>query len=429
MMLPHQVVSQTETTANVRSLVELRHVSKQYRIYNRPIERLRDLLLPGAARFGNIVAALSDISLAVHPGECLGLIGANGSGKSSLLKLIVGTSNPTQGSVEVRGSVLAMLELGSGLNPDLTGRANIHAMAAMLGFPSGYAARREAEIVAFSGLKEFIDMPVRKYSSGMVLRLGFSLYSFLEPAILIIDEALAVGDADFQLKCFRRIDELTSHQERAAILVSHDMNAINRFCDRVIWLENGRIMASGEPEEVTRQYVMSSTHNAAVAAPQKEKSTSQFLPLSPAAIIYKSEICSISEVRIEDGEGKPISSVRQGQRFRIAYAVDFGLDASAPVFGIRIVNKRGEVVISTNTLLERLPVGGQAAGCRVELSWPIRGGLLPGDYFISCGVSRADALHDFSARYIDAFPLHIEGDAAAAGYFVLDGPPILRQRR
>lgn len=427
-MLAHPATSETQAASGMPALVELRHVTKQYRIYSRPAERLRDLLLPGTPRYGHPVTALNDVSLTVKPGECLGLIGANGSGKSSLLKLIVGTSRPTQGDVEVRGNVLAMLELGSGLNPDLTGRANIHAMATMLGFPPGYAASREADIIAFSGLNDFIDMPVRKYSSGMVLRLGFSLYSFLEPKVLIIDEALAVGDADFQLKCFRRIEELTNHQERAAILVSHDMNAINRFCDRVIWLEKGRVMASGEPEEVTRQYIMSSTRNAAEVAAPKDTSVSQFLPLSPSAIIYESPLCAISEVRIEDGDGSPMPVVRQGQRFRIAYAVVFGQDMAAPVFGIRIVNKRGDVVISTNSLLERLPMSNYAAGSRVELSWPIRGGLLPGDYFISCGVSRADALHDFAARYIDAFPLHIQGDAAAAGYFLLDGPPSLRVR-
>ncbi|MBP7065554.1 ABC transporter ATP-binding protein [Ferrovibrio sp.] len=427
-MLAHQDSAEAQAVPDMSALIDLQRVTKQYRIYNRPVERLRDILFPGSPRYGHTVTALSDVSLAVHPGECLGLIGANGSGKSSLLKLIVGTSRPTQGKVAVRGNVLAMLELGSGLNPDLTGRANIHAMATMLGFPPGYSASREADIVGFSGLNDFIDMPVRKYSSGMVLRLGFSLYSFLEPKVLIIDEALAVGDADFQLKCFRRIEELTNHQERAAILVSHDMNAINRFCDRVIWLEKGRVMASGEPEEVTRQYIMSSTRSAAVVEAPKKTAVSQFLPLSPAAIIYESPICAISEVRIEDGDGNPLPTLQQGQRFCIAYSVDFGQDMAAPVFGIRVVNKRGDVVISTNSLLERLPVGSQSAGSRAELSWPIRAGLLPGDYFISCGVSRADALHDFAARYIDAFPFHIHGDAATAGYFLLDGPPGFRVR-
>lgn len=427
-MLTHPANPETQPASGMPALVELRQVTKQYRIYSRPVERLRDLLFPGTPRHGHAVTALHDVSLAVHRGECLGLIGANGSGKSSLLKLIVGTSRPTQGAVEVRGNVLAMLELGSGLNPDLSGRANIHAMATMLGFPADYAASREADIVAFSGLNDFIDMPVRKYSSGMVLRLGFSLYSFLEPTVLIIDEALAVGDADFQLKCFRRIEELTSHKERAAILVSHDMNAINRFCDRVIWLDKGRVMASGEPEDVTRQYIMSSTRSATAVTVPKDTAVSQFLPLSSAAIIYESPACTLAEVRLEDGDGSPLPTVQQGQRFRIAYTVTFGQPIAAPIFGIRIVNKRGDVVISTNSLLERLPMRDYPAGSRVDLSWPIRGGLLPGDYFISCGVSRADALHDFATRYIDAFSLHIQGDAAAAGYVLLDGPPSLRVR-
>ncbi|MEL3888637.1 ABC transporter ATP-binding protein [Ferrovibrio sp. MS7] len=408
-------------------LVSAQDLSKRYRLFKRPRDRLLQMLLPLAAPRHSEIVALDGVNFTVMPGECLGLIGANGSGKSTLLKLLVGSTLPSGGRVSLKGTVLAILELGAGLNPDLTGRENIHAAASMFGFPAGYAAEREADIVEFCGIGDFIDIPARKYSSGMLTRIAFSIFSFLEPNILIIDEALAVGDADFQLKCFRRIEQLIGAKDRAVILVSHDMNAINRFCDRVIWLDKGRIAAEGEPADVTRAYVMSSTRQALpVAAPPPETPETQYLPLSESAIVYRSDACTIDGVWLENAEHKRVGTVGQGEAFDICYSVSFHAALADPVFGIRLVNKRGDVVLSTNTLFEQVRKVTPAIGMNLELRWAVRGGLLPGDYFITCGISRESNLHDFAARYIDAFPLKILGSSAAAGYVLLAAPPSIQ---
>jgi ABC-type polysaccharide/polyol phosphate transport system ATPase subunit len=403
-------------------LIEVKGLTKHYRLYARPRDRLADLLWPfGSPRYSD-VAALESIDFKVWPGECLGLIGANGSGKSTLLKLITGTLASSSGTISRRGTVLAMLELGSGLNPDLTGRENIHAMAAMHGLPPGYAASREKDIVAFCDIGDFIDRPVRKYSTGMGLRLGFSIFSFLEPDILIIDEALAVGDVDFQLKCYRRVEEMISDKRRAVIIVSHDLNAINRFCDRAIWLERGFVRGDGEPAEVTQAYVMASTKNA-VAAPKETALLASSLAVSRAAVVYHSELCAIEKVWIENAEGQGIAAARQGEAFHICYRVHFKATMEDPLYGMRLVNRRGDVVVSSNTLLEGLPSHPQHTGDSLDVRWPLPPSLLPGDYFISCGVSRRGAPHDFAARMIDAFAMRIQGDSAAAGYVLLAAPP------
>lgn len=411
-------------------LIVAKELTKDYRLFRRPRDRFLDMLMPSGKLRYTRVRALDNVSFSVRPGECLGLIGPNGSGKSTLLKLLVGSVAPSAGQIELKGSILAILELGAGLNPDLTGRENIHAVAALFGFPADYAHSREADIIAFCDIGGFIDLPVRKYSTGMLTRLGFSIFSFLEPDILIIDEVLAVGDADFQLKCFRRIEQLIGDRNRAVILVSHDMNAINRFCDRAIWLSEGRIAAEGDPGKVSRAYIMSSTRQAVEATPAAAASNESAgnLPLTQSAITYHSDICTITSAWIETGSGQRTVTVPQGEAFRICYSISFHEEMHDPVFGIRLVNKRGDVVVSTNSQFERMHIEPVSAGTELELHWPIPANLLPGDYFLSCGISHAANLHDFVVRYIDAFPVRILGKSAAAGYVMLAASPTIKLR-
>jgi ABC-type polysaccharide/polyol phosphate transport system ATPase subunit len=214
-------------------------------------------LARGRLRY-NSFFALSDVSFSVGRGEVLGIVGGNGAGKSTLLKVIAGILTPTSGELRVKGRVVPMLELGSGFDDDLTGRENIFLNGAILGYSEQFLRKRFDEIVEFSGLYDFLDVPVRNYSSGMVMRLAFSIASMVEPDVLIVDEILAVGDARFQEKSYTRMLELM-HKGTAVLLVSHDLGQIRRLCDRVLWLEGGRVRRLGDTQEVCDAYAKASS--------------------------------------------------------------------------------------------------------------------------------------------------------------------------
>ena len=241
-------------------MITLNRVGLCYRMPKDKIQSMKEYLVAlarGRLRY-NSFFALSDVSFSVGRGEVLGIVGSNGAGKSTLLKVIAGILTPTSGELSVKGRVVPMLELGSGFDDDLTGRENIFLNGAILGYSEQFLRERFDEIVEFSGLYDFLDVPVRNYSSGMVMRLAFSIASMVEPDVLIVDEILAVGDARFQEKSYTRMLELM-HRGTAVLLVSHDLGQIRRLCDRVLWLEGGRVRRLGDTQEVCDAYVKASS--------------------------------------------------------------------------------------------------------------------------------------------------------------------------
>lgn len=234
--------------------IEVSDLSKCYEIYNRPIDRLRQTLFRGRKNFYKEFWALKGVSFKINKGETVGIIGRNGSGKSTLLQMICGTLNPTSGSIETRGRVAALLELGAGFNSEFSGRENVLLNADILGFPREAMSERMQEIIAFSELKYFIDQPVKTYSSGMYARLAFSIAIHVDPDILIIDEALAVGDARFVAKCMRRIKDIQM-QGVTVLFVSHDVGSVRTLCERAIWLHQGRLVSQGDVFPVTGQFM------------------------------------------------------------------------------------------------------------------------------------------------------------------------------
>lgn len=230
-------------------------LSKAYRIYDRPLDRLLQMLPLRSQQHYRKFWALKDVSLAIRKGETVGIIGRNGSGKSTLLQLICGTATPSSGSVRRHGRIAALLELGSGFNPDFTGRENVYLNGAILGLSEAEIDERFAEITDFAGIGDFIDQPTKTYSSGMLVRLAFAVSVCVEPDILIVDEALAVGDAAFQFKCLDRLERMTE-RGMTLLFVSHDMSMVKRFCHRVLYLHAGEVRASGSPEEMAELYLL-----------------------------------------------------------------------------------------------------------------------------------------------------------------------------
>ena len=233
--------------------INVEHLSKCYHIYDQPRERLFQMLMRGRKQYFREFWALRDVSLTVNRGETVGIIGRNGSGKSTLLQMICGTVSPTAGVVGTRGRVAALLELGAGFNAEFTGRENVFLNAAILGFSRSEMEDRMEGVLAFSELGEFLDQPVKTYSSGMYARLAFSIAIHVDPEVLIVDEALAVGDARFVAKCMRRIKEI-KERGTSILFVSHDIGSVRTLCERAIWLDKGRLVEQGDVFPVTSRY-------------------------------------------------------------------------------------------------------------------------------------------------------------------------------
>ncbi|WP_091806743.1 ABC transporter ATP-binding protein [Burkholderia sp. WP9] len=247
MLMEMNQVGKPETTIQVTG------ASKRFDIYETPLDRLKHIVFPKRTGYSREFWALRDVSLSVTRGETVGIIGRNGSGKSTLLQIICGTLRPTQGDIAINGRVAALLELGAGFNLEFSGRENVYLNAAMLGMTADQIDRKFASIEQFAEIGDFIDQPVKTYSSGMYVRLAFAVAIHVDPAVLIIDEALAVGDARFQAKCFNKIKEL-KESGVTILFVSHDVGSVRTLCERAVWLDGGRVRMAGNAFAVTAQY-------------------------------------------------------------------------------------------------------------------------------------------------------------------------------
>ncbi len=241
-------------------MINVSNVSKVYKIYSNPADRLKQSLFSGRKKFYEEFWPVKNINFTIRKGEIVGLIGANGSGKSTLLQLICGVLAPSSGVISKQGRVAALLELGSGFNPEFSGLDNLWMNASLLGLSNEEIQNKYQEIVDFSGLGDFIHQPVKTYSSGMIVRLAFAISSFVNADILVVDEALAVGDAGFQAKCLERMERLMN-QGATVLLVTHDMQLVKRYCSRVIYLKQGEVAFDGEPEEATEIYLAETKEN------------------------------------------------------------------------------------------------------------------------------------------------------------------------
>ncbi len=361
-----------------------KNISKSYRLYRSPGDRLREALHPFKKKFHKDFQAVHDVSLSIPKGQTWGIIGLNGSGKSTLLKIICGILQPSSGSIEVSGRISALLELGSGFNPEFTGRQNVFFAGALAGFNREEMRERFEDIVAFADIAEFLDQPVKNYSSGMRLRLAFSVAIHVSPEILIVDEALAVGDVKFQHKCMNKI---RSFQGKSTILfVSHDLNAIVTLCDRVVWLHKGKIMDVGFPKEIIERYTQA-IHEGEKTDPSPEEQEKVPDKKDNSEDSFGSGEIEILECRLRSIERGEVESVFGGEKVACDLTVTFSKSIKEPIVGILIKNRLGVEIAGFNNdmIKETLPATESGAALRFSFhfSWPH---LTPGSYSISPAV-------------------------------------------
>jgi ABC-type polysaccharide/polyol phosphate transport system ATPase subunit len=378
------------------------HVSKTYRVRRERQRTLKETLLRQYAP-AKVLEALKDVSFAVEAGETFGIVGANGSGKSTLLKLIAGTSRPTTGTIEVNGRVSALLELGAGFHPDFTGRENVFLNASLLGLTRKDTDRLLPEIVDFSELGDFIDAPVKTYSSGMYMRLAFSVAAFVDPDVLLIDEILAVGDEYFQRKCYAKLNEFRA-RKKTICFVSHDLTAVERLCRRGLLLDHGVVRVDGDIKKVLDGY-----HELVEAQEQHALAGT-----APKGDRWGSGEVKIESVSLHSG-GDETHVVRTGEPFeiRLGYRSDDERDA---VFGITIYRDDGLSVYGTNTKNDGSSVRSRREG-RVSFCVD-RLALLPGQYELDVAVVSPE-LHPYD-YHSKRYTFRVTGDAGEMGTARLD---------
>jgi len=434
--------------------VRVQRVSKCYNVYENPTDRLLQALYPRAARVVKMAGArdtaqrllerrafrefwaLRDVDLEVRRGETVGIVGRNGSGKSTLLQMIAGTLSPTTGQIDVTGRVAALLELGSGFNPEFTGLENIRLNATVLGLtPSEIDARMDS-ILAFADIGEFVNRPIKTYSSGMIMRLAFAVQAQVEPDILIVDEALAVGDAKFQSKCFARLDVL-KESGTSILFVSHSTEQVVSHCDRAVLLHEGRVHETGRPKDVVHTYLdllfggsrgtqaaaSTSSQEAAPSSPPDvpETAGNRFSTrpgYNPYEYRWGDGAACIADYCVSGLQGSNTTVIRSGAKIALSFGISFLRDVQRPILGLTIKTKDGITVYGVNTEIATAPKLALSglAGTHARVTFDFDCRLGPGDYFVSVGIASRDGEdvvpHD---RRYDSIHLNVVG----TGFFGL----------
>ncbi|MEL1134478.1 ABC transporter ATP-binding protein [Desulfitobacterium sp. THU1] len=379
--------------------VSLKNVSKCYHIYDRPKDRLLQGLWRGNKQFYREFWALRGVSFDVRRGETIGIIGRNGSGKSTILQIIAGTLTPTDGSHATRGRVSALLELGSGFNPEFTGRENVIMSGAIMGLSKQEILQRMPLIEQFAEIGEFIDQPVKLYSSGMYVRLAFACAINVDPDILVIDEALAVGDLQFQLKCIEKMKSF-KRAGKTIVFVSHDVYTVRNFCDTAIWMKDGKVHLYDDVNTVTERYLDYMQYTGTTKEEPRD-----------VAVVKKSSILTIDNVMFLNENRNPQRDFYFAEPVTVQIDYTLHTPKEGIVGGVAIYDKQNTYVCGLNTKLDKQALPNQPGRYRLELSYQEMS-LLPGTYFVDVGFfedsaviqldykSRVKSFRIFSGEYI-----------------------------
>ncbi len=434
--------------------IQVTDVEKVYKLYDKPSDRLKEAFGIGRGKHHTVHRALKGINLTIRQGECVGIIGTNGSGKSTILKIITGVLNPSRGSVTVNGRISALLELGAGFNNEYNGIENIYLNGTMIGFTEKEIDEKLDSILEFADIGEYVYQPVKTYSSGMFVRLAFAVAINIDPEILIVDEALSVGDVFFQAKCYHKFEEF-KEMGKTIVFVSHDLSSVSKYCDRVVLLNQGTKLGEGSAKEMIDTYKQVLVGQYTPPEPDQERlvddeqlrraaagkkkdgedkasedtygeaaergsagPSAGRIAENPELLEYGSKKAVITEYEIRDNKGTVTSAILKGSKFTIHMKVQMMEELHAPIFAFTIKNVRGTEITGTNTMFEKAFLEPVKAGEVYAVDFTQEMNLQGGDYLLSLGVTGYEE-DDFTVyhRLYDVLNLTVISDKNTVGFY------------
>lgn len=404
--------------------ISVQGIKKKYKLYQKPFHRVLDALGIGGCKYKEH-EALKGIDFEINQGECVGIIGTNGSGKSTILKIITGVVNPTEGKVVVDGRISALLELGAGFNMEYNGIENIYLNGTMMGFSEEEITKKLDDILAFADIGDYVYQPVKTYSSGMFVRLAFAVAINIEPEILIVDEALSVGDVFFQAKCYHKFEEF-KQMGKTIVFVSHDLSSIQKYCDRVILLNKGEKLGEGIARDMidaykqvlVGQYQIAEEEESLLDDKDIQELAKQAAGHNPQLLEYGTKEAEIFDYYITDEKGVRTTAIVKGTPFTIHYKVRFMADKPAPIFTYKFKNAKGTEITGTNTMYEKAFLESVSAGDVKEVTFTQVMSLQGGEYLLSLGCTGFEG-DNFQAyhRLYDVLNITVISDKDTVGYY------------
>ncbi len=408
------------------NIIEVVNLKKVYKLYERNIHRLLEAVNFGRNSYYRDFYALNGVSFSVRKGSCTAIIGTNGSGKSTLLKIITGVLSQTDGECKVDGRISALLELGAGFNHEYTGIENIYLNGALMGISKNEMKERIPDIIEFADIGEFINQPVKNYSSGMFVRLAFAVAINVDPDILIVDEALSVGDAFFQLKCYKKFEDFIE-RGKTILFVTHDLNSVIRYCDYAVLLNKGKVVDKGAPKEIVDLYkksltTKSDTEDTAVVEDIDPTLWKSKLCTNPTAQEYGSKEAQIVDFGVFNKDNTLTATIEKNEKFTVRYKVAFNENVTDPIFAMTIKDVKGTEIAGTNTMFNDIVTGSFKKGDKIVVSFEQNMPLYGGPFFLSFAATHftADGSLQVYHRLYDVLSIDVLTDKNNVGFIDLD---------
>lgn len=423
-------VQEANVPAKKTPVIQVKDLVKVYKLYDKPKDRMKEALGFGKKQIHRQHYALNGINIEICQGETVGIIGTNGSGKSTILKIITGVLNPTSGQVTVNGRISALLELGAGFNMEYNGIENVYLNGTMMGFSEKEIKAKLPEILEFADIGDYVYQPVRTYSSGMFVRLAFAVAINIEPEILIVDEALSVGDVFFQAKCYHKFEEFKK-MGKTIVFVSHDLSSISKYCDRVLLLNQGTLLGEGSPKEMIDAYkrvlvgqyeLPESAHAEDLPEDSEPRHVGEAAEdINPDLLEYGTKQAEIQEFYLTDDRGVRTTAVLKGSSFTVHMRVRFHEHIPAPIFAFTIKNVLGTEITGTNTVIEKAFLESAEPGQVKDITFEQRMNLQGGEYLLSLGVTGYNG-DDFEVyhRLYDVLDITVVSDKNTVGYYDME---------
>ena len=412
-----------------KKVIQVKDLTKMYKLYDKPSDRLKEALGLTRKKLYKEHYALHDVNFDIYEGECVGIIGTNGSGKSTILKIITGVLTPTSGEVKVDGRISALLELGAGFNMEYSGLENVYLNGTMIGFSKEEIDARLDDILEFADIGDFIHQPVKSYSSGMFVRLAFAVAINIDPEILVVDEALSVGDVFFQAKCYHKFEEFKK-QGKTILFVSHDLSSVSKYCDSVVLLNIGVKLDEGSPKQMVDLYKQLLVGQSPVK--QNESGSEEQIPaenseelgdfqMNPNMLEYGSRIAEITDFRVIDDKGMCSNTIEKGSEFKIRMKVRFNEDIQEPIMAYTFKNIQGTEITGTNTMYENAKVERSGKGDTCTVTFTQTMNLQGGEYLLSFGCTGYKN-GDFTVfhRLYDACNITVISSKNTVGFYDMD---------